>query len=148
MPSAFRVIIWLISFTGTGYQNRRPQKFSKLWSIKINYEHAFKHIIRYSQIRFFSTPHLLWKIHEVYWFRTNIYPSNTERSGRKEYTRCLIFTTSSLAKLWQELQIHWRDEMQTSLSTERAPESDRSKQLQYSALAENCLLLAVRNSTL
>ena len=38
--------------------------------------------------------------------------------------------------------------MQTSLSTERAPESDRSKQLQYSALAENCLLLAVRNSTL
>ena len=34
--------------------------------------------------------------------------------------------------------------MKTSLSTERAPESDRSRQLQYSALAENCLLLAER----
>ena len=29
------------------------------------------HIIKYSQIRFFSTPHMLWKIHEVSWFKTS-----------------------------------------------------------------------------
>ena len=65
------------------------------------------HIIKYSQIRFFSTPHMLWKIHEVSWFKIrNIssifflhFFSTAHNTGWWKITSCLWLRHWSLPLL-------------------------------------------------